>query len=135
MATFDGIGFDDLIADMLEESALVSKAADDVLAAGAAVTSDCWKAAIKSHDLIDTGDMLASVAAGPVQTDGNDVKYIYVSPQGKDHKGVRNAEKAFINHYGTSKIKATHFVDDAETEASEKAADAMQDVWNKQKGG
>ena len=79
--------------------------------------------------------MLASVAAGPVQTDGNDVKYIYVSPQGKDHKGVRNAEKAFINHYGTSKIKATHFVDDAETEASEKAVDAMQDVWNKQKGG
>ena len=53
-----------------------------------------------------------------------------VYPQGVDRKGIRNAEKAFVNHYGASSRKATHFVDDAESEAEAPAVEAMANAWD-----
>ena len=63
------------------------------------------------------------------KTDGG-VKYIDIYPQGKDRKGVRNAEKAFLLHYGTSKIKPTRWVDEAESRGEAYALPAMERVWN-----
>jgi hypothetical protein len=40
------------------------------------------------------------------------------------------AEIAFVLHYGTSKIQADHFVDDAEDRARDAAEQAMEEVWN-----
>ena len=56
-------------------------------------------------------------------------KKVAIYPQGRDHKGVRNAEKAFVNHYGASHRKATHFVDDAEKQSEEPAVEAMAAAW------
>ena len=99
-----------------------------MLQAGAAVVADAWRDAIQSHGLIDTGDMLDSVAPANLVNSSTEKK-IAVYPQGRDRKGVRNAEKAFINHYGASRRKATHFVDDAETKAEGPAVEAMAAVW------
>lgn len=128
MALFNGEGFDELLADLKQHSDLISTAAPDMLQAGAAVVADAWRDAIRAHDLIDTGDMIDSVGPSDVVNTSSEKK-IAVYPQGRDRKGIRNAEKAFINHYGASQRKATHFVDDAETKAEGPAVDAMAAVW------
>ena len=53
-----------------------------------------------------------------------------VYPQGKDKKGIRNAEKAYILHYGKSTKKGTRFVDNINTKAEATSYIAMQDVFN-----
>lgn len=128
MALFNGEGFDELLADLKQHGDLVLTAAPDMLQAGAAVVADAWRDAIRAHDLIDTGDMIDSVGPSDVVNTSSEKK-IAVYPQGRDRKGIRNAEKAFINHYGASRRKATHFVDDAETKAEGPAVDAMAAVW------
>lgn len=128
MALFNGEGFDELLADLKQHGDLVSTAAPDMLQAGAAVVADSWRDAIRAHDLIDAGDMIDSVGPSDVVNTSSEKK-IAVYPQGRDRKGIRNAEKAFINHYGASRRKATHFVDDAETKAEGPAVDAMAAVW------
>lgn len=129
MAQFGGEGFDDLVDNLRDMQELFGEAADDVLNAGAAVVSDCWKQAAEEHGLRDTGDMIASIKPDKIKDTGG-VKSIDVYPQGKDQKGTRNAEKAYVNHYGSSKIKATHFVTDAINQAEESAVDAMENAWN-----
>lgn len=128
MALFNGEGFDELLESLKRDSDLLDTAAPDVLQAGAEIVAQEWRNAIQAHGLIDTGDMLESVAPSQAVVNANEKK-IAVYPQGRDRKGVRNAEKAFINHYGASRRKATHFVDDAETKAEGPAIDAMAAVW------
>ena len=128
MALFNGEGFDELVADLKQHGDLISTAAPDMLQAGAEVVADSWRDAIRAHGLIDTGDMIDSVGPANLVNTSSEKK-ITVYPQGRDRKGIRNAEKAFINHYGASRRKATHFVDDAETKAEGPAVDAMAAVW------
>ena len=128
MALFNGEGFDELLADLKQHSDLISTAAPDMLQAGAAVVADAWRDAIRAHGLIDTGDMIDSVGPSDIVNTSSEKK-IAVYPKGRDRKGIRNAEKAFINHYGATRRKATHFVDDAETKAEGPAVDAMAAVW------
>ena len=128
MALFEAEGFDELIADLKKNADLLDSAAPEMLQAGADVVADAWRDAIQSHGLIDTGDMLDSVAPANLVNSSTEKK-IAVYPQGRDRKGIRNAEKAFINHYGASRRKATHFVDDAETKAEGPAIEAMAAVW------
>lgn len=128
MALFNGEGFDELLEDFKRHKDLLDEAAPEILQAGAAIITECWKDAIEKHGLIDTGDMINSVGPSKATLTSSEKK-IAVYPQGKDRKGVRNAEKAFINHYGASRRKATHFVDDAETNAEEPAIEAMAEAW------
>lgn len=128
MALFEAEGFDELVADLKKNADLLDSAAPEMLQAGAAVVADAWRDAIQSHGLIDTGDMIDSVAPSNLVNSSTEKK-IAVYPQGRDRKGIRNAEKAFINHYGASRRKATHFVDDAETKAEGPAVEAMAAVW------
>lgn len=91
-----------------------------------------WKASIREHDLIDSGDMLRSVKATVKEKNR-----VEVYPHGKDHKKVSNMEKAEIHNNGTPKIKATHFVDEAERRAAEhidKKAGEVLDEWIKRHG-
>jgi hypothetical protein len=47
-------------------------------------------------------------------------------------KPIRNAEIAFINHYGTSSHRATHFVDTADEMAEEPVARVMNEIWDEE---
>lgn len=129
MALFDSEGFDELVAELKKESERLTSKAPDMLKAGADVLADAWREAIRRHELIDTGDMLDSVSVSDLVVSSSEKK-ITVSPAGKDRKGIRNGEKAFVNHYGASHRQATHFVDDAEQSASEPLVDAMRTIWN-----
>ena len=85
-----------------------------------------------------------------VRKTANEIRMIDIYPQGKDKKGkgVRNAEKAFILHYGASsrvaknevKIKekypgngipATHWVDDADKIAEPEVERVFTEIFDK----
>lgn len=130
MGQFDMSGIDDIVDELMGLADGVDDIADDMLMAGAEEVKKAQKASAEKHGLRDTGAMIKSIGYKKPKTAG-DVRQIDVFPQGKDKKGVRNAEKGFVNHYGTSKIKATHWVDDAEKAAAEPVQKAMEAAYDK----
>lgn len=106
MARFDMTGLDELMQDMERKGQLVGEVADQMVAAGAEEVVNAWKtqAAQFIKDPRATGAMAASVKASRSVRAGN-ATYSDIYPQGNDSKGVRNAEKAFILHYGKKAIR------------------------------
>lgn len=133
MARFDVSGLDDLLADMKQMGELVGETADKMLMAGAEEVKAAWQKAIDQKGLVDTGDMLKSVGFSRKPRSAGDIRTIDIYPQGKDRKGVRNAEKAFVNHYGTSGekgVKPTNFVDLADELAADPVMAAYERIWD-----
>lgn len=129
MARFRTTGLDDTIRDMQRLGQESGDAAKAMLQAGAEKVKAAWRTATEAHGLVDTGDMLESIGFKREPKRVGDVYSIDIYPQGKDRKGVRNAEKAFILHYGTSSIKPTHFVDEADDLSEAEAVPAMVEIW------
>ena len=134
MAKFAVNGIDELAAELMEMGQLDNgELVSDMLEAGAEVVADEW-----IHGILEatkpngrsTGDMASSVAPTKGIKKIGDVSAKEIYPQGKDRKGVRNAEKAFILHYGKSGQVATRFVDAVEDAAEDKAVEVMEDVFN-----
>jgi hypothetical protein len=80
------------------------------------------------HGFRHTGDMINSIGYRKKPDEIQGIKRVDIYPQGKDRKGIRNAEKAFYLHYGTSKLPATNWVD----EADELSADPVQAVMEEE---
>lgn len=129
MARFDMSGLDPIIDEMRALGEESGAAAEAMIMAGADAVADAWRRAARAHALVDTGDMLASIGHPRKPSTIGDAISIDIYPQGKDRKGVRNAEKAFILHYGTSKRPATRWVDTADAYSEETAVPAMAKVW------
>lgn len=140
MARFNMVGLDALEKEIARRASLLDDVAPEMLKAGTDVLVGHQKKAIKecAHiadgkpkvGLIDSRDLFDSIRAGKVKS-GEDGYYQEVWPQGRDHKGVSNAKKGFVLEYGTSKIKATHWMSEAAEAAEEEVVDAMRNVWNK----
>ena len=131
MARFDMSGLDPIIDEMRaigEESGAV---AQEMILAGAEAVKQAWRRSAEEHGHRDTGEMIEAIGypRGP-QTIG-DALTIDIYPQGRDHKGVRNAEKAFVLHYGTSKLPASYWVDTADAYSEQTAVPAMAEIWDK----
>ena len=137
MARFDMSGLDETIRELRrlgEESGPVAVA---MLQAGAEEVKKAWRQAAEQNDLVDTGDMLESIGYAKQPVDIGGALAIDIYPQGRDRKGVRNAEKAFVLHYGTSKMDPSRWVDDADRYSEETVVPAMREIWDdfiKQKG-
>lgn len=104
-----------------------------MLDAGAKACVKEWKDGITASGHVDTGAMKESVRSSKNQN--KKTREIY--PRGKDKNGVRNAEKAFVLHYGTSHKPGDRFVDKIEENSEEQAFKEMQGVFDdylKQKG-
>ena len=126
MASFKTSG--DLIDDIAKEleqlgEDVSGQLGQEMLDEGAEIIKFNWIKSIKNHNHIDTGDMVNSVGVAK-GTKAKKFRDIY--PQGKDSKGVRNAEKAFIAHYGKSGQLGDRFVDEAEANSDVECAVAMQ---------
>lgn len=132
MASLNMEGLDALIRDMEKMGHLSDQVAEAMLEAGAAEIRDCWRESAEKHDLRDTGEMIESIGFESQPTDLGTARYKDIYPMGKDSKGVRNAEKAFILHYGREgarKIRATYWVDDAEDLANQRVPDKLNKLW------
>lgn len=131
MARMDWSGLDDVFRELRHIEQTAGPLTEKMLDAGAEVIVKSWKDAIQAAGLVDTGAMLNAVR--PSRKSKGAMREIY--PQGKDSRGIRNAEKAFVNHYGSKsrKIPATGFVDKAEANAEGPAVEVMQKIWDEAK--
>lgn len=129
MARFDTSGIDALMEDMRKMGELSGDVAEAMTNAAAAEIRDAWKESAEAHGHRVTGDMIASVAApgAPVNVGGTWQKDIY--PLGKDRHGVRNADKAFILNYGTSRVKPTYWVDEADAASETRVQSRLEAMW------
>lgn len=137
MARMEFSGTQELMDELFAESERLERKATEMLGEAGKVVVDAWKQAIteaghappgKSRRA--TGDLLNSIRASAVKKNG-DAYTTSIYPHGRDRKRQRMADIAFVLHYGTSKIKGDHFVDDAEAKADEAAQAVMEQVWNR----
>ncbi len=131
MASFKTSG--DVLDDIAKELSQLGEDVDgelgqEMLDEGAKIIEFHWVKSIKKHKHVETSAMVRSVGVAK-GTKAKKFRDIY--PQGKDKKGVRNAEKAFIAHYGKSGQLGTHFIDEAEANAGAEVAVAMQEKLDK----
>lgn len=135
MARFDVSGLDEAVKWMERMGELTGDMADAMLKAGAKEVREAWRESAERHRHRDTGAMIESIgyARSPKTVDG--VRTLDIYPRGKDHKGVRNAEKAFILHYGRNlnngKRNASYWVDDADRTSDRTVVPAMLEVFDK----
>lgn len=152
MARFNTSGFDEIIREVTALGAGTEEVGRRMLQAGAEEVQKAWRAAARKHGLKDTGAMIESIGYAKEPKTVSGIRSIDIYPQGKDRKGVRNAEKAFILHYGTSSkasqkkgeltawrkhkkyrnpgIPATHWVDDADDMSAEPVKNAFETIWD-----
>lgn len=137
MARFDIVGFDDVEKALLRRETAAVEAVPEMLEAGAAVLVEAQKAEIERMQIVDTAAMMNSVKADAIK--GSDAeRYVEVYPHGKDKKGVRNAEKAFVAQYGRSYGKTAKAARPWLTAANEKSAgdvhEVMRRIWEAKQG-
>ena len=132
MATIDLSGFPEVVAELRRRGEGAEDVAQAMLDAGAAAAIDSWRRTIDRLGLIKTGAMRESIG---VTKASRRSRYREITALGRDGHGVRNGEKAFVLHYGTSRIKPTYWWDTAWEEAEPLATAAMRSVWEKWKAG
>ncbi len=131
MARMNTQGLDALINEMQKMGQSTGPLAEAMCNAATNVIRRCWREAAEEHDLIDTGAMIESISTvGPPKHIGSGIMN-EVTSKGKDKSGTRNAEKAFILNYGTSRIKPTHWIDEAEAKAAPEIQSELEDMLGK----
>ena len=129
MARFDVSGLDETIEDMKRLGQMTGQTADAMLMAGAEEVRKAWRQSAEEHRHRDTGDMIASIGFARKPKEIGSIRTIDIYPQGKDKRNIRNAEKAFILHYGTTKIRGSRWIDDADKISEQTVVPAMIRVW------
>ena len=131
-------GLDETYREMARAEEQCGEIAQEMLRVGGEKCVEAWRIAIGAYGHSPpgeseraTGEMGKSVGVKFKKKDGKRVAEIY--PLGKDSHGVRNAEKAFVLHYGRSNMKGDHFVDEADRISEENAVPAMIEVWENSK--
>ena len=125
MARFDVSGLDETIEDMKRLGQMTGQTADAMLMAGAEEVRKAWRQSAEEHRHRDTGDMIASIGFARKPKEIGSIRSIDIYPQGKDKRNIRNAEKAFILHYGTTKIRGSRWDDDADKISEQTVVPAM----------
>lgn len=131
VARFQCDGLDDLMERMTSVGEMLNgELADRMLLAGAEKVKEAWKNSAEKHNHRDNGDMIDSIGYASKPSDLGGVRSIDIYPQGTDKKGVRNAEKAFLLHYGWSDYTGSHWIDDADRECDSTVVPAMAAVFD-----
>jgi hypothetical protein len=145
MARFRTDGIDDIIEQMKALGELSGEVADEMLLRAAEEVKKAWRQAARQHKLKLTGQLIDSIGYPCRPKTVGDVRTIDIYPQGNStytigsdgkrvdrKKTVRNAEVAFILHYGTSKKPATFWVDTADELAAVPVQEAMEEIWDRE---
>lgn len=131
MARFETEGIDEIIDALVRMGEESGPIADEMLMVAAEEVKTSWQIAAGLHGHRVTGDLISSIGYPRAPKTISGIRTIDIYPQGKDRKGVRNAEKAFILHYGTSKNPGSRWIDDADKESGPRVQRAMEAVFDK----
>lgn len=139
MASLSVDGLDDLMLSLEEIAAIPDDVAQDMLDAEAQVVVEAQIAQGMAMGVYDTGDTLRSIRRGRMKRTKEGGRAVYVTPQGVNDKGERNAAVAFMNEYGvpSRNIPPRPFIATANAAAVEPAvaeAEKVYDEWLKSKG-
>lgn len=153
MARFDTQGLNELLVELAYYDMQTGPTADRMLLAGAEVVKDAWKQEATRRKFCDTGAMINSIGYPRAVKSAADIRSVDIYPQGADKRGTRNAEKAFVLHWGTQSaasvkrrkkkgkkfsgpgIPATHWVDDADRLSGPGVMEAYTRIWDEFLGG
>lgn len=127
----DTSGLDEIIQQMKQMHEMSGKAARAMLTAGANEFQREWIRAAVRNKHVATGDMKDSVTSTPI-SDADGALETSIYPKGTDRKGVSNAVKAYVLHWGRvgkRTIPASQWVEEVEHKATPKATEVMADVW------
>lgn len=132
-------GLDDLMLSLEEIAAIPDDVAQAMLDAEAQVVEEAQIAQGMAMGVYDTGDTLRSIRRGRMKRTKEGGRAVYVTPQGVNDKGERNAAVAFMNEYGvpSRRIPARPFIATANAAAVDPAvaeAEKVYNEWLKSKG-
>lgn len=132
MARLEINGLYDLIKELNRMGELTGALADAMIAVGAEQVRKAWVIEAAERDFRDTGDMIYSIgwARRKKNQTVDAVTSADIYPIGKDRDGTRNAEKAFLLHYGWSDFNPTYWCDDADRAATPDAVEAMAKIMD-----
>lgn len=123
MAKLSVNGLDDLMLSLEEISSIPDDVAAAMLDAEAQVVEEyqMGSAATMLRGPYYTGQTAMSIRRGKMKKGRDGTRQVYITPQGTNDKGERNATVAFVNEYGvpSRKIPPRPFI----AVANEKAAD------------
>lgn len=133
MASFSVNDLDGLMLDMAAAAELPDDVAEEMLLAEAKIVEEAQVYTGKTMGVYDTGQTLASIGHGEMKLSRDGGRVLYVTPQGVNDKGVRNAEVAFINEFGAPErgIPARPFISTACENAADAAAEAAAKIYDK----
>ena len=135
MARMELEGMDALVRQMQRMGQQCGPVAEEMVNAGVQVIQNEWKLSAATHGHIRTGAMINSTKPGPIQGLGGKAVFRDVYPHGKDGKGVRNAEKAFILQYGRSYGRTNkpgdYWVEEAEKNAEPAVMETITEIWER----
>lgn len=128
MASIKFRGLKEIEIAYMSQAEGTAEKVERMLVSGAQINTQAQKKSIEQHNLIDTKSMMNSVRPTKVKKSAIGA-VIYVYPQGKDNKGVKNAAKAFIKEYGTSKTPGTRWMTAANESSAGKILDEQFKIW------
>lgn len=126
MAQLSVNGLDGLMDDLLAAGEIPDDVAEGMLTSSAAVVEEAQIYTGMQMGVYRTGETLASIGHGKLKRGRDGLRCVYVSPQGTNDRGERNAAVAYINEYGAPKrgIPARPFIRTANELAADSAAEA-----------
>ena len=137
MARMEFSGTQEMMDELFAESERLERKATEMLGEAGKVVVKAWQDAIEAAGHAPpgksgraTGELMRSVRASKPKKNG-EAYTSSIYPHGRDRRRQSMAQIAFVLHYGTSKIKGDHFVDDAEARAADAAEQVMEDIWNR----
>lgn len=131
MAEFNVIGFDEVEKELLKQTEDVKKAVPLMLEAGADILIEAQKNEVGRLFGVSKrakGELKRSIKKSDVYHSSIEAT-ITVAPEGKDSKGVRNAEKGFVLNFGRSNMPAQPWMDTANEKSKDKVHAKMKEVW------
>lgn len=132
MAEFNFSGLEEITLDMQQVAQLPDEVIDAMLNAKADVTAAAQKSVGRMMGVERTGLTLRSIKKGKIKLKKGQ-RIIYVTATGSRKRGekrVRNAEIAFLNEFGTRKIKARPFIRTANEQSAEAATAAAMKIYD-----
>lgn len=146
LARFSTEGLDDLFAELGYYDQMSGPTADKMLLAGAEAVKQSWREEAERRKFRDTSSMINNIGFSQAVKRASAIAFIDIYPQGTDKKGQRNAEKAFILHWGTASegaqkrrikkklwgpgIPRTLWVDKADEAAGPRVIEVYTRIWD-----
>lgn len=130
MAQLSFSGLDDLMLSLQEASEIPDDVAEAMLQTEAEIVEQAQIAYGMQMGVYRTGEMLASIRPGKMKRGRNGGRMIYVTPQGVNDRGERNAAVAFINEYGKRGQPPRPFIAAANEAAATPAVEAAAKIYD-----